>query len=232
MVAAAVIGAGALSVAGTVLAGSEAASATQSAANTASNAQMAALAQQKELAQPYTDLGKSAIDKYKDLLGLGKNGSAGIESTLQSMPGYQFTQSQGNDATKASLAAEGLALSGNAATALDKFNTGLADSTYQQYVNNLLNPIQIGQGAAAGQAANIQTGASNLGNIAIGQGNTMAGIDANTIAGLTKAAGNVTNGLITQNTLKGLSDSGGGLPYTRGNLPTVAPVPTIPGLAG
>jgi hypothetical protein len=208
MVAAAVIGAGALAAVGTVAAGSAAANATQSAANTASNAQMAALAQQKELAQPYTDLGKSAIDKYKALLGIGPSGSAGVQSTLESLPGYQFQKTQGNDATKASLSAQGLSLSGNAAEALDKFNSGLADSTYSQYLQELQNPVQIGQAAAAGQAANIGAGATNLGNIAIDQGNNIANIDANTIAGLTKTAGNTANQLITLNTLK---NAGGGV---------------------
>jgi hypothetical protein len=209
MVAAAVIGAGALAAGATAYAGNQAASATQAGANTAADAQRAALAQQKELAQPYTDLGKSAIDKYKALLGIGPSGSEGIESTLQNLPGYQFQKTEGNDATKAALSAQGLSLSGNAAEALDKFNSGLADSTYSQYLQELQNPVQIGQAAAAGQAANVGQGATNLGNIAVNQGNTLAGIDANTIAGITKAAGNTANSLITNQTLQNLNGGGG-----------------------
>jgi hypothetical protein len=213
-IATAIIGGAVVGAVGVGIAGSEAGSATRDAANTAAGAQYAALAQQAQLAAPYTGLGQDAIAKYEALLGIGPKGSAGIQQTLQSLPGYQFTQQQGADATKAQFGAMGMGLSGNMLEGLDTFNTGLANQNYNQYLQQLLNPIQIGQGAAAGQAANIQTGASNLGNIAIGRGNAMAGIDANTIAGLTKSIGGGVNNYLTYQTLQNLNSVGGGSPVS------------------
>lgn len=138
--------------------------------------------------------------------------NAGILAELRNMPGYQFTQKEGNDATKGSFGAMGLGLSGNTLKALDTFNTGLADSTYQSEVNNLQNVVGIGEAAATGQAANIGNAAGQIGNIAIGQGNTLAGIDANVIAGITRAGSNAYNNYTTQRTLAGLmgNDVSGG----------------------
>lgn len=203
--AAAVVGA-----AGVVVAGSEAASATTSAANTAANVQEQALAQEKALSAPYTGLGQSAIPQLEQLLGLtGPNGQPAnaqtVQQTLANTPGYEFAKEQGLQGVQNSAAGAGMLKSGNTLQALDTFGTGLANQTYQQTIGNLEQTVGLGQAAAAGQAANIQTGASNLGNIAIGQGNTLAGIDANTIAGITGAIGNAGNQYVLANTLKNLN---------------------------
>jgi hypothetical protein len=222
MVAGAVVGAAVVGAAGSAIAGSEAAGATNKASNAAIAEQQRALDQQAQLSQPYRDLGSSAISKYQDLLGLGKGGNAAIESTLQSLPGYQFARDQGLQSTTNQATAMGLGLSGNTLQALDKYSTGLADQTYGEQVNRMLQPIQIGQAAAAGQAANVGTAASNIGTIGINQGNTNAGIDANTIAGITKAAGNGINNYQTMQTLNNLNNTGSG------NIPgyNVATTPT------
>jgi len=225
-IAAAIIGGAIIGAAGVAIAGGEAASATKDAAASARQSQLDALAQQKQLAAPYTGLGQDAIAKYEALLGItpqGKGGpgqgpaprpgtfpgGASIQETLASMPGYQFAKQQGLDATKAQAGAMGMGLSGNTLEELDKFSTGLADQTYNQELQNLLAPIQIGQGAAAGQAANIGAGAANLSNIAIGQGNNLAGIYANEAAGITKAIGNAGNQYLTYQTLQNLQGGGG-----------------------
>src|SRR5207302_4056878 len=81
-------------------------------------------------------------------------------------------------------------------------------------VGNLENVAGIGQAAAAGQAANIGNAATNVGNIAIGQGNTLAGIYANEAAGITKSIGNAYNTYELNQTLQGLGYGGGGYnPY-------------------
>lgn len=221
-IAAAIIGGAVLGAGASMIAGHQAASATRDAASSARQSQLDALAQQKELAAPYTGLGQDAIAKYEALLGItpqgGKGpaprpgtfpGGASIQDTLSSMPGYQFAKQQGLDATKAQAGAMGMGLSGNTLEALDTFSTGLADQTYNQELQNLLAPIQIGQGAAAGQAANIGAGAANLGNIAINQGNNLAGIYANETAGITKAIGNAGNQYLTYQTLQNLLGGGG-----------------------
>lgn len=224
MVAAAVIGAAVVGAAGSAYAGSEAASATSKASNSAISEQQQALQQQATLSQPYRDLGTNNIQTYQNLL-TGANGpggpaapgspgaSANIESTLQSMPGYQATLTTGTEAAQRAAGASGLNLSGNQVAGVQQFGSQLADQTYQQQLNNLLQPIQLGQAAAAGQAANVGTSAANIGQIGINQGNNTANIDANEIAGITRAGSGAANQLITYNTLNGLnSPAGGGAP--------------------
>ena len=210
-IAAAIAGAAILGAGATIYASDQASGATQKGYQSASDVQRAALDQQAKLAAPYTGLGQSAMDQYKALLGIGPQGQAGIAPTLQNLPGYQFAKQQGLDATKAAASTVfGGGPSGNLLQGIDQFSTGLADQTYGAELNRLLAPIQIGQGAAAGQAANIQTGASNLGNIAIGAGNTQAGIDANMIAGITRSLGGGVNNYLTYQTLQNLQGGGGG----------------------
>lgn len=206
---------GVIAAGGAIAASSMSANATGNASRNAIAEQQSALAQQEAEAAPYTSLGQDAISQYKSLLGLtgpngqGGPGNANTLAALQATPGYQFTQQQGDQATINSAASSGLLLSGNTLEGLDKFNTGLADTTYEQAVQNAQGAVGIGQAAAAGQAANIGTAATNEGNIAINQGNTLASIDANTIAGVTGAINNGINSYTTYNTLQGLLNPGG-----------------------
>jgi hypothetical protein len=153
----------------------------------------------------------------QSLLGIGP-GAAGKTSqqisdqqlqTLRNTPGYQFQQQQGQQNTLNAASAMGMGLSGNTLEGLSKFNQGLADTTYQQTVGNLENTVNTGQAAAAGQAANVGNAAANTGNIMLNQGNTMAGIEANRVAGITKSIGNAAN---QYQTLSGLSNPGGSSP--------------------
>lgn len=205
MVAAAVA-VGVIGAAGSVAAGAEAADATKSASNAAISQQQQALQQQAELSQPYRNLGQSAIPQLQGLLGLnGQDPTAALRAT----PGYQFQQQQGTQNTLNAASAQGMNLSGNTLEGLSKFNQGLADTTYQQAVGNAQNVVDQGQAAAAGQAANIGNAADNISSNLINQGNTLAGIDANTIAGISKSVGNGANQAITANTLAGLNSPGG-----------------------
>jgi hypothetical protein len=197
---ASVVGAGA-----TIYAANQASSATQSASNAAVQQQQAALQQQTTLSQPYRDLGSSGIDQYKALLGIGGT-PASMQQTLQQTPGYQFAKTQGIDATKAAAGAMGMGLSGNTLRGIDQFSTGLADTTYQQAVQNAQGPVLIGQAAAAGQAANIGQAATNTGNILMNQGQTNAGIAANEAASLAKITGGAANQYATLNTLQNLNN--------------------------
>lgn len=206
----AIIGGAVIGGVGTAVAGHEAAGATNRATNAAVSQEQAALQQQAALSQPYRALGQAAIPKLESLLGLGKGGTAGALATLRNMPGYQFEQQQGTQGTVNQASAMGLGLSGNTLQGLSKFNQGLADTTYQNEVGNLTNTVGMGQAAAAGQAANIGNTASQIGGQLVNQGNTLAGIDANTIAGITKSIGGGMDNYILANTLKGLGGGGGG----------------------
>lgn len=200
------VGVGAVVAAGaTVYASNQAASATRDATNAAITQQQQALNQQAEMSAPYRALGESAIPTLKGLLGLsGEDQTKALEKT----PGYQFAKEQGLQSTINAASAMGMGLSGNTLEGLDKFSTGLASQTYQQQVGNLENAVNTGQAAAAGQSANIGNAAANTGNLLMNQGNTMAGIDANLAAGLSKIAGNTANQYAMQNTLKGLQSPG------------------------
>lgn len=239
MVAAAVIGAAAIGAVATTAASSSAAGATTKATNASIAAQQSAQQQQQALNAPYAAIGTGtpgtpgnnatpggggqpgttgAIAQYQNLLGLGPQGTAGIEASLAATPGYQFAKDQGIQATTnaATLTNPG-GISGNTLEALDKFGTGLADSTYQQAVGNAQNAVTIGQNAAAGTGSGIlQTGA-NIGNALTNQGNTIAGIDANEAAGLAKTASGAASNYATLSTLNNLNSTGSTVPPTTGN---------------
>lgn len=207
-VAAAIVGAGALAAGGTALAGSEAAGATTSATNAAIGEQNYGLNLQAQLSAPYRGLGAAAIPTLENLLGMGKPGTQ--LTSLRNLPGYQFEQQQGTQGTINAATAMGMGLSGNTLQGLSTFNQGLADQTYQQEVGNFENVVGMGQAAAAGQAANIGNATSNISGLISNQGNTLAGIDANTIAGITKSIGGGIDNYVLSNTLAGLGGGGGG----------------------
>jgi hypothetical protein len=203
---AAVVGAVVTGVA-TNMAASKAAKATQNAANTAAGVQYKALDQQQTNAAPYMAQGQSGIQTYNSLTSANP---AQVQQTLESTPGYQATYGQGTEAAMRAAGASGMNLSGNQIAGVEQFGAQLGDSTYQQAINNALGQEQIGQGAAAGQSANIGQAASNLSNIAINQGNNMAAIQTNEIAGITRAGSSAANALLTYNTLQGLNNPAGG----------------------
>jgi len=209
MVAAAVVGAAVVGAAGSAVAGSEAASATKSASNAAISEQQAALNQQAALSQPYRDLGSAAIPQYERLLGLDANASPdSIQAALAATPGYQFAQKQGETGILNAASATG-GVTGNTLAALDQYNTGLASQTYQQNVADIGSAVATGQAAAAGQAQNVGTAAGNISSTLINQGNTTAGIDANTIAGITKSIGNASDNYATLSALQALNTQSG-----------------------
>jgi hypothetical protein len=220
MVAAAIIG-GAL-VAGTaeVAAGSMAGGATTSATNAAIAEQNKALQQQATLAAPYTGVGQAAIPQYEALLGLGTGGNnASTLAALQNTPGYQFAQQQGETGVLNAASASG-GVGGDTLAALDTFNTGLAEGTYQSAVGNAQNAVGLGQAAAAGQAANIGNAATNISNLTTAQGQNIAGIDANLAAALGQNVAQAGNQYTTAQTLAALKNQ----------TPAAAPAASDPGL--
>lgn len=206
---------GAVAAAGaTVYAANSASSATKSSTNAAINAQQTAQQKQQALNAPYAAIGtgtngnNGAISQYQNLLGLGPQGAAGEQAALAQTPGYQFTQQQGIGATKNAATASGMSLSGNTLAALDTFNTGLADSTYQNAVGNAQNAVTIGQNAAAGTGAGIMQTGQGIASSLTNEGNTIAGINVNEAAGITKALSGGVNQATTLNTLAGLNNPG------------------------
>jgi hypothetical protein len=180
------------------------ANAARDVAKTAANQQKWAIKESAKLSAPYRGLGEAAIPAYQRLLGIGAGGQqdpAQMNAQLAQMPGYQFQQQQGNDATKRQASAMGLGLSGNTLKALSDYNQGLASTSYQQQLQNLLQPIDVGQASAAGQASAVQAGANNMGTIATNAGNALGNIGANAISGVSTA---LNQGMQNQQTLKTL----------------------------
>ena len=118
-------------------------------------AQQAIAVQQQQYAQtrgdlaPYREGGAADFAKYNDLLGTGSGGRGAIQSTLESLPGYQFTLGQGLKSTQNAAAARGLGVSGAALKGAASYATGLANGTYGTYANQLLAGGQLGESASA-----------------------------------------------------------------------------------
>jgi len=148
---------------------------------------------QNEL-QPFITGGQNALTAYeKALPGLTAPFTA---ATLPSTPGYQFTLNQGLKDTQNSYAAMGLGSSGAAEKGAASYTTGLAQSTYNQQLQNYLaqnlqtanllyQPVNTGVqagGALAGAAVNTGQGISNS---LTGIGNAQAGGAVGTANALT-----------------------------------------------
>lgn len=78
-------------------------------------------------------------------------------SEAQSSPGYQFTQGEGLKAIQQGAAQAGGNLSGTTLKALDQYNTGLADTTYQNVFNRALQGYNANLSQYASQLAGYQT---------------------------------------------------------------------------
>lgn len=167
-IAGAIIGAGALSAVGGVVASSMASGAQQDAANTAANTQLSMYNQTRGDLLPYNTGGQSAFQNLISLL--GGNGGGGVPQTgammsaLQNYPGYQFTQQQGQQALDRSEAAKGQLLSGGQLKDTAAYNQGLASQLFQQYFGNNYQLASLGENAGAqtgNYGAQAASGAAN-----------------------------------------------------------------------
>lgn len=95
---------------------------------------------------------------------LGLNGGAGnaaaTAAAYASNPAYQFQLQQGTQNVLRNAAQTGTLASGATLNALQNQGQGLANSTYQQYVQNLM-PFLNQSNVAAGGIANVNTGLGN-----------------------------------------------------------------------
>lgn len=140
--------------------------------------------------QPYLQNYSTAnggVDALKNLLGL--NGQAGSDAAMKSLeatPGFQFQQKQGNASINAAEAASGNNFSGKQLIDLSNYNQGLAGTTYQNAVNNLM-PFLSSSNSNAGGIANIYAG---LGNSTAGQYDQLAQAGWNKETGIGNANAN------------------------------------------
>lgn len=112
--------------------------------------------QSRQDSMPWMTAGKSALDAYMGELGLSDSAKAGtFKSGFKETPGYGFAVAEGEKGAVNNMAALGMKNSGAALKALTRFRTGLADQTYNNYLDRLSGvstggQTQVGQNAALG----------------------------------------------------------------------------------
>lgn len=173
---------------------SDAAETQAAAAREATAAQERMFQQTREDNAPALAARNSAINQLLSLYGLGENtgsptyGALTKQFTganLQSDPGYQFTKEQGLAGIQNTAAARGGLYSGATLKALNKFNSGLADSTFNnawnrdqqsknQQANFLSNLAGLGSSITSGTQTMGQNMATNIGNNLMGAANVNA----------------------------------------------------------
>lgn len=199
IIAAGIAGAG-ISAAAGIYGANKAAKAQKKAAKKAAKIQQQALDQQLALAKPYSDAGVNALAQYQAMAPYKDFSMADFEAD----PGYQFRLAEGMKAIERSAAARGLLQSGGTLKGIQQYGQNLASDEYQNAFGRYLtqrsarmDPYQyligIGQGAAAGQAANIGSASSNLADIALSKGNSQAAGTMGALNALSQGVGYAAN---------------------------------------
>lgn len=215
------------------------------------NAQDAANIQTQGAQQAYSDLsnqfgaGRSALTSnytqaLQPFLQLGQTGRAGtsaltdalgitgdpsqVQAKLAATPGYQFALDQGTQNVLRNQAATGQLASGKTNLDLQRYGQGLADQTYQQYVQNLTPFLNVASNAASG-GANLLAGLGSglnqsfetQGNAAYGADTSAANAQANAALANNQASANIWGALMNGAKL-GVGGAGGGGGTVGGNL--------------
>lgn len=197
LIASAIAGGGA--IAGSAIGASGAKTAAQQQVDQQDKAlqfQQQEYADQKANQAPFVSAGQSSIGQLMQALQSGKLGPGSIPAfqapTLaeaQQTPGYQFTQQQGEQGIERGAAAAGGAFTGGTLKSLAGFDSGLADSTYNDVFSRALSGYQTTL-AAQNQGFNQLASVAGLGeNAAANAGNTGAQA-ANTIGSTFSNIGN------------------------------------------
>ena len=124
--------------------------------------------------------GQQGVDYYGSLVGLPGSNGAGVQQTLQNIPGYQFAMNQGLDALNRTANSRGMLASGNNTQDILKYSQGLADQNYFNYLNSVQPYFGLGQNAAQG----MQSGYTNKSNLASNIGSQLAGYGWNKETGI------------------------------------------------
>ena len=134
------------------------------------------------------------------LLGLGPGGSQGQQAALAATPGYQFQLDQGAQNVLRNQAATGQTNSGATDLALQQQGQGLANTTYNQAVQNLQPFLGYGTQAAGQQLAGfgalgqgINQNVTTQGNAAYGAQTGIGNANANAALAPYQASGNLWN---------------------------------------
>lgn len=240
-IAAAVLGAGALSAGAGIWSSGRAVDAQTAAGDKSIAAQQQMYGQNKNLLSPFITAGQGGIPQLQDWLSTsgGSSGNnplsqliklttpgADMSATLEQTPGYQFNKSQGTRAALNALAARGLGGSpGAIAKGVGGYVSGLAGNTWDSVVKNLLSTFQSGGNAlqglvntgvtAGGALAGVGTNTANqISGALTGQGNAQAA-GANATGSAISGLG---NSMTTAALLQQLQGGSGGGIYSPSNL--------------
>lgn len=156
------------------------------------------------LLDPYSTTGNNAINALSHGL---------TQQYLESTPGYQFINNQGQQAVTNSAAARGLADSGAALKGAASYATGLADNTYQNQFNDTNALAQTGFQANQAQGNNTINAATNAGQIRMEGANGAMAATVGTgtaLAGGLSSLGNTASQYATYNALLNGGGSGSG----------------------
>lgn len=221
---------GGIGAAGSVASSAIGAHAAGSAADKELSAEQQALQITQANQQPYTDAGKQSLSQLMTAIQNGTFGPGSIPAfkaptadEARATPGYQFTATEGAKGILQASAASGGAISGGTAKALESFNSGLADSTYNDTFNRSLSAYQAqltGQNQAyqqlfeptqLGEAATQNTN-STIGQLygQIGQSGAAGTVGtANAVTGgISSATNSLTQSLLLSQLLKKTPASG------------------------
>ena len=150
-----------------------AASKQAAAAQAATDLQRQEFQQTQANMQPWMQAGGNALAQWQKAMGIGGTGQMD-PSVLTSSPGYQFQMGQGTQAVNNAASAHGGVNSGNTLKALTQYGQGLANNTWQQYLQQLQGMSNTGLNAA-GSLGNFGAGyASNAGNTMMAGANASA----------------------------------------------------------
>ncbi len=193
------------------------------AAGSAANKEVAAAQQAEQQIQPWANPGTQSIGQLMQGFQNGTLGPGSIPAftaptadQAAATPGYQFTQQQGERGVLAGSSAMGGSLGGGTLKALDQYNTGLANSTYNDVFNRSLagyNAQLAGQQQGFNQLFNVSGqglgAATNVGNLMTQAGNAQA---AGTIgqanawnSAISGITGNAQQGLLLNGALGGVN---------------------------
>jgi len=133
--------------------------------------------------KPYAEVGTNALGDYQKMLYGGYD--------MQESPAAQYQLTQGTKAMNRALASRGLSGSGNAVNRLTELNSSIAATDWNNQYNRLLQAINIGTSATAGQASAsgtytnaVTNGGNSLANIASNEGNQLRSIYSKALSNL------------------------------------------------
>ncbi len=182
---------------------------SQNAADAQTRASQAAIAaQQQQFAitqqnlEPYNLAGQGALTQQQLLTGTNPGGNpltapltARFNPTMAQLaatPGYQFTLGQGLESTQNAYAAQGLGSSGAALKGAANYATGLANTTYNQQLQNYLTQNAQTYNMLQGQVGIGENAAAQVGNASTATGQGIA--QSQTNIGQAQAAAAIAQG--------------------------------------